>query len=118
MVHCAVTLHTVSGDVDLLFENKAPPLLQTRFPIVLNCDGWPAVFTVSILLTVNGQSEISKRLKIAVKGELSKNFLLELHDTSLNSSTLCIASDNKKNLLRYAYMRFCDIPVNYEVLQN
>ena len=57
MVHCAVTLHTVSADIDTLFENKAPPLLQTSSPGVLYCGGARVGFTLSMSLTTDdGQS--------------------------------------------------------------
>ena len=76
MVHCAFTLHTVPVGIWALFENKAPPLLQTSSPGVLYCGGAKARITLSMsLVSDDGQSgkcEIVKKIfKHAVK---LKNF--------------------------------------------
>ena len=61
MVHCAVTLHTVSVDNDKLLENKAPPLLQTNLPGVLYCSGTKVEITLSKSLTVDDGQSVKPR---------------------------------------------------------
>ena len=57
MVHCAVTLHTVSVGICALFKNKTPPLLQISSPGVLYCGGTKEGITLSMsLVSDDGQS--------------------------------------------------------------
>ena len=64
MVHCAVTLHTISVDICALFENRAPPLLQTSSPGVLYCGGTKAGITLSMsLVSDDGQSGKQENVK-------------------------------------------------------
>ena len=61
MVHCAATLHTVSVDINTLFENKALLLLQTSSPGVLYCGGIKVDITSIVLLRADdGRSERKK----------------------------------------------------------
>ena len=76
LVHCAVTLHTVSLDTDSVFENKAPPLLQTNSPKVLYCADPAAGITEIISLAIVGQSEIRQKHKVTLISQNMKEITI------------------------------------------